>query len=148
VAEAFDKGLSISKMPGNSSESILQHSGPSWKDWASDATTHPDELAAARLGAISWMTHELEGVRAGKKLLDTPKNPVLQEKLEALFGKDKAQQSLDLLNDTNNRDWQDRFSDLRANESRRSLAGATTRARPRHVGFAAKHCPADWRLCG
>jgi len=103
VADAFDKGLNISKMPGNSSESILHHSGPSWKDWASDATTHPDELASARLGALSWMAHELEGVKAGRKLLDAPKNPVLREKLEALFGNDKARQYIDLLEDTNNR---------------------------------------------
>jgi hypothetical protein len=42
-------------------------------------------------------------VKAGKKLLDTPKNPVLQAKLEALLGKDKAAQYIDLLNDTNNK---------------------------------------------
>jgi hypothetical protein len=49
------------------------------------------------------MAHELEGVKAGKKLLDTPKNPVLQSKLEALFGKDKADQYVNLLEDTNNK---------------------------------------------
>ena len=61
VAGAFDKALNISKMPGNSSESILQHSGPSWKDWVKDPGTHADELASARLGALSWMAHELGG---------------------------------------------------------------------------------------
>jgi hypothetical protein len=103
VADAFDKGLNVSKMPGSSSESILEHSGESWKDWAANPTTHPDELASARLGAMSWMAHELEGVKAGKKLLDTPKNPVLQDKLETLFGKRKADQYVNLLEDTNNR---------------------------------------------
>ena len=52
VAEAFDKGLNITKMPGSSSESILEHSGESWKDWAKSASTHPDELSSARLGAL------------------------------------------------------------------------------------------------
>jgi hypothetical protein len=103
VADAFDKGLNVTKKPGGSSESILEHSGESWKDWAKDPNTHPDELASARLGALSWMAHELEGVKAGKKLLDTPKNPVLQAKLEALFGKDKAAQYINVLEDTNNR---------------------------------------------
>jgi hypothetical protein len=103
VGDAFDKGLNISKMPGASSESILEHSGESWKDWTKSSNTHPDELASARLGALSWMAHELEGVKAGKKLLDTPKNPVLQAKLEALFGKDKATQYINLLEDTNNK---------------------------------------------
>jgi hypothetical protein len=103
VADAFDKGLNISKVPTGSSESILEHSGESWKDWAQSANTHPDELSAARLGTLSWMAHELEGVKAGKKLLDTPKNPVLQAKLETMFGKDKAEQYINLLEDTNNR---------------------------------------------
>ena len=103
VADAFDKGLNITKMPGGSSESILEHSGESWKDWAKDPNTHPDELESARLGALSWMAHEIEGVKAGKKLLEAPKNPVLQAKLEALFGKNKTQQVTDYLNDTNNR---------------------------------------------
>ncbi len=103
VADAFDKGLNISQMPGKSSESILEHSGEGWQDWVKDPNTHPDELSSARLGALSWMAHELEGVKAGKKLLDTPKNPILQDKLEALFGKDKATQYTDLLEDTNNR---------------------------------------------
>ena len=103
VADAFDKGLNISQMPGKTSESILEHSGESWKNWAQSASTHPDELSAARLGTLSWMAHELEGVKAGKKLLDTPKNPVLQSKLEALFGKEKAEQYINLLEDTNNK---------------------------------------------
>jgi len=103
VADAFDKGLNISQMPGKTSESILEHSGESWKDWAKESSTHPDELASARLGALSWMAHEIEGVRAGKKLLETPKNPVLQAKLGALFGKDKSEQYLNLLEDTNNK---------------------------------------------
>jgi hypothetical protein len=38
---------------GNSSESILAHSGESWKDWVADPNTHPDELSSARLGALS-----------------------------------------------------------------------------------------------
>jgi hypothetical protein len=111
VAEAFDRGLNVSKMPGSSSESILEHSGESWKDWVKSANTHPDELASARLGALSWMAHELEGVKAGKKLLDTPKNPVLRAKLEALFGKDKAAQYINLLEDTNNRALSARIGD-------------------------------------
>ena len=100
VADAFDKGLNITKMPGGSS-------GESWKDWAESAATHPDELSSARLGALSWMAHELEGVRAGKKQLDTPKNPVFQAKLEVLFGKDKAAQYINMLEDTNNRAFGD-----------------------------------------
>ena len=103
VADAFDKGLNITQMPGKTSESILEHSGESWKDWAKDPKTHPDELASARLGALSWMAHELEGVKAGKKLMETPKNPVLQDKLETLFGKDKANQYINHLEDTNNK---------------------------------------------
>jgi hypothetical protein len=103
VADAFDKGLNISQMPGKTSESILEHSGESWKNWAQNPNTHPDELSAARLGTLSWMAHELEGVKAGKKLLDAPKNPVLQSKLEALFGKEKAEQYINLLEDTNNK---------------------------------------------
>jgi hypothetical protein len=39
------------------------------------------------LGIRSHGSSGLEGVKAGKKLLDIPKNPVLQAKLEALFGK-------------------------------------------------------------
>jgi hypothetical protein len=49
------------------------------------------------------MAHELEGVRSGKKLMEAPKNPVLQAKPEALFGKNKAGQYINMLEDTNNR---------------------------------------------
>jgi hypothetical protein len=129
VADAFDKGLNITKMPGGSSESILEHSGESWKDWAKSAATHPDELASARLGALSWMAHDLEGVRSGKKLLDTPKNPVLQAKLEALFGKDKAAQYINMLEDTNNRALSARIGDTGSQTFERQRAAMASPVR-------------------
>jgi hypothetical protein len=129
VAEAFDKGLNITKMPGGSSESILEHSGESWRDWVKSASTHPDELASARLGALSWMAHDLEGVRSGKKLLDTPKNPVLQAKLEALFGKDKAAQYVNMLEDTNNRALSARIGDTGSQTFERQRAAQASPVR-------------------
>ena len=136
MADAFDKGLNITKMPGSSSESILEHSGESWKDWAKSASTHPDELSSARLGALSWMAHELEGVKAGKKLLDTPKNPVLQAKLEALFGKDKAAQYINLLEDTNNRALSARIGDTGSQTFERQRAAQASPVRLPGQGHA------------
>jgi hypothetical protein len=129
VADAFDKGLNVAQMPGRSSESILEHSGESWKDWAKDKNTHPDELASARLGALSWMAHELEGVKAGKKLLEAPKNPVLQAKLEALFGTDKAAQYINLLEDTNNRALSARIGDTGSQTFERQRAAMASAVR-------------------
>jgi hypothetical protein len=129
VADAFDKGLNVSQMPGRTSESILEHSGESWKNWAQNPNTHPDELSAARLGTLSWMAHELEGVKAGKKLLDTPKNPVLQSKLETLFGKDKAEQYTDLLEDTNNRALSARIGDTGSQTFERQRAAMASPVR-------------------
>jgi hypothetical protein len=136
VAEAFDKGLNITKMPGSSSESILEHSGESWKDWVKSASTHPDELSSARLGALSWMAHELEGVRSGKKLLDAPKNPVLQAKLEALFGKDKAAQYVTMLEDTNNRALSARIGDTGSQTFERQRAAQASPIRLPGQGHA------------
>ena len=136
VAEAFDKGLNITKMPGSSSESILEHSGESWKDWAKSAATHPDELSSARLGALSWMAHELEGVRSGKKLLDAPKNQVLQAKLEALFGKDKAAQYVTMLEDTNNRALSARIGDTGSQTFERQRAAQASPIRLPGQGHA------------
>jgi Cell Wall Hydrolase len=136
VAEAFDKGLNITKMPGSSSESILEHSGESWRDWAKSAATHLDELSSARLGALSWMAHELEGVRSGKKLLDAPKNPVLQAKLEALFGKDKAAQYINMLEDTNNRALSARIGDTGSQTFERQRAAQASPIRLPGQGHA------------
>ena len=100
VAESFDRGLNINKKPGATSESILEHSAEALRDWVKNKNTHPDEIATARLGAMSWMVQELEGMRAGKKLMDSPKDKVMQDKLEALFGKSTANEYIDLMRDT------------------------------------------------
>jgi hypothetical protein len=121
---------------GNSSESILAHSGESWKDWVADPNTHPDELSSARLGALSWMAHELEGVKAVKKLLEAPKNPVLQDKLEALFGKDKARQYVNLLEDTNNRALSARIGDTGSQTFERQRAAMASPIRLPGQGHA------------
>ena len=82
------------------------------------------------------MAHELEGVRSGKKLLDTPKNPVLQAKLEALFGKDKAAQYINMLEDTNNRALSARIGDTGSQTFERQRAAQASPIRLPGQGHA------------
>lgn len=136
---AFDRGLNINKKPGTTSESILEHSAESWKDWAKDPKTHPDEIATAKLGALSWMAQELEGMRSGKKLMDSPKDKVLQGKLEALFGKKTATEYIDLMRDTHRK--AQTASELGSKGSQTFARGREAEASPVRVPGASNTAP-------
>lgn len=100
VDRAFERGLNIDKKPSKTSESILEYSPEALADWVKAKTTSKDEVATARLGALSWMVQEMEGMRSGKKLMESPRDVVLQKKIKALFGEEVGQQYIDLMRDT------------------------------------------------
>lgn len=100
VDRAFDIGLNIDKRPGKTSESILEHSPEAIEKRVKTLGDGSPEILAERLGALSWMAQEMESMKGGKKLMDSPRDRVLQKKIKALFGDDVGQQYLDVMRDT------------------------------------------------
>lgn len=139
VAESFDRGLNINKKPGTTSESILEHSPGALEDWVNNPKTHPDAIATAKIGALSWMAQELEGMRSGKRLMDSPKDTVLQGKLEALFGKDTAKEYIDLMRDTHRK--AQTAAELGAPNSKTFARGREADASPVRVPGAGNSVP-------
>lgn len=98
IDRALAKGMSfMDKTALKTPEDVLEHSGKAWSEWAKNAT--PDELSAVRLGSMIRMMHETNSMRGTKAVTESPKNPVLSERIGAIFDKDTAKQFTDHMRD-------------------------------------------------
>jgi hypothetical protein len=97
VHEAFDRGLMLQRARQGEA-GITEDSPEAWTRWAAKAT--PDQLDAARLGALSAIQMKIGSVRnAARAGMDIPEVEFTRDKLGILFGKDKAAKMLQQLRD-------------------------------------------------
>ncbi len=97
VHEAFDRGLMLQRARQGEA-GITEDSPQAWSRWAAKAT--PDQLDAARLGALSAMHMKIGSVRnAARAGMDIPEVEFTRDKLGILFGKDKADKMIQQLRD-------------------------------------------------
>lgn len=97
VHEAFDRGLMLQRTRQGEA-GITEDSPQAWMRWAAKAT--PDQMDAARLGALSAIHMKIGSVRnAARAGMDIPEVEFTRDKLGVLFGKDKADKMLQQLRD-------------------------------------------------
>ncbi len=97
--DSVDIGLGIGKRPQLNADSIMEQSPGALRKWIENPKTHPDAIEAARYGGLMWAKHAIDGMREGKELLQSPRDPILREKLEILYGKKTADQFINEMSD-------------------------------------------------
>jgi hypothetical protein len=92
---AFDKGANISRSGKLSVEEQLTNSPEAWDRWAKNPRTDPAEVHAAKMGSLAWMRDEIGSMAQGKRLMQSPKDPDLVGRMQAIWGKDRADGLMD-----------------------------------------------------
>lgn len=125
VQDAFGKGFSIFKNGG------VEDFPEFWRDWASNA--QPAELAAAKIGALTAIRRQIEGLQGGARRGENLLQPSFNiEKVATLFGPQQTARLASLLEDA--RSMSETNSLLFRNSKTAQVTAGQKYFQPREVG--------------
>jgi len=128
VPEAMDRGFNILKTKG------VEDFPEYWQAWAKEAS--PQELAAAKVGAISAVRQTIEGLQSGARRGEAIMRPTfVRERFSSIFSKKQTDQLANLLEDASN--MADTNALLYRNSKTAQVTAGQQFFQPRQVGAPA-----------